>query len=73
MHLLTLVTTFVLTCAASATNPTTLLDPFPSLRSVGDTFYTSVSAAVINKTGNGTLDAVKGGCEVFSVGGAGGR
>lgn len=47
-----------LAATASATgNP---LDPFPSLRSVGDTVYTKFSAVITNVTGNGTKANVAG-------------
>ena len=52
-----------LTVAASASDPAieaNVLDPFPSLRSVGDTVYTKFSAILTNVTGNGTKAAVSG-------------
>ena len=49
----------VLTTVATTADPAALLlDPFPLVRSAGDTHYTSVSTTVINKTGNGTVDVV---------------
>ena len=50
------VTVAALAAAASASDP---LDPFPSLRSVGDTVYTTLHPLLANKTGNAT-DPIKG-------------
>lgn len=44
----------VVATAATAAASDNLLDPFPSLRSVGDTVYTKFSAVLTNITGNGT-------------------
>ena len=51
-----------LATAASASNGTALLDPFPSLRSVGDTVYTKFATILANVTGptNGTKAEVAG-------------
>lgn len=46
--------------AATASASENLLDPFPSLRSVGDTVYTKFSAVITNVTGNGTKANVAG-------------
>lgn len=65
-----------LTVAASASDPAieaNVLDPFPSLRSVGDTVYTKFSAILTNVTGNGTKAAVSGACVCWFWGGGGRR
>ena len=66
---LAVVLTTVAAVATTADPAALLLDPFPLVRSAGDTHYTSVSTTVINKTGNGTVDVVKGAPTVSDSGG----
>ena len=57
------ITLALVALAATAAASENLLDPFPSLRSVGDTVYTKFSAVITNVTGNGTKANVAGNWE----------
>lgn len=64
-HALTLA--LVVATAATAAASDNLLDPFPSLRSVGDTVYSKYSAVLTNITGNGTKAQLAGAEDVGRI------